>query len=316
MYLALMAKNVSFSTSLKLPGETPHPTPDFMEQQRLRMLHPYVREANETFRETWHLKERRLFDFLLVHILQGTGRFTVAGQTFNIAAGDLIWIPPDTLHEMRGDAPGTKLQYLHFDLIYDPDRSHWSAHIPAGATDLSRWKDRIHPPLADPVLQSWCGKLNVVNQTLVTELLRKTVFEYNRAQKSTLTIAGLVTQLIGNLLDAQEKSSLSSRQVRAIENAMQQIQMNEMLNLETLARQHGFSSTHFRKLFREHFGQSPREARQAAKMKAACDALVYSDLSVSEIADRLGFTNIHNFSRAFRKAIGCAPTAYRNGDAV
>ncbi|QHI68783.1 helix-turn-helix domain-containing protein [Tichowtungia aerotolerans] len=315
MYLAIMVKNVSFSTKAKIPGELPHTPPDLKGQQRFGALCPYVREANEVFRETWHLKERKLFDFLLVHILRGTGRFTVADETFNINTGDLIWIPPNTLHEMRGDAPGTKLQYIHFDLIYDPKRSHWSASIPAGTVDLSRWKDRIHPPLDDSILRNWCGKLDAGNQTRVTELLRKIVFEYNRTQTSRLTIAGLVLQLTGHLMEAQQASSLSNRQIRAVENAMQQIQMNETLNLEILSRQYGLSSTHFRKLFREHFGHSPREARQAAKMKAACDALVYSELSVSEIADRLGFTNIHNFSRAFRKAIGRAPTAYRNGHA-
>ena len=45
----------------------------------------------------------------------------------------------------------------------------------------------------------------------------------------------------------------------------------------------------------------------------ACDDLIYSDCSITEIADRLGFTNVHNFSRAFRKAIGQPPTAYRAG---
>jgi AraC-like DNA-binding protein len=298
---------------MKIPGEVPHSAPDPVEQQRLCAIRPYVREANEVFRETWHLKERRLFDFLLVHILEGSGRFTVAVNPFDVEAGDLILIPPDTLHEMRGDAPGTRMQYIHFDLLYDPERSHWSASVPGGTTDLSEWYGQMHPPVHDPVIGIRRGKIKPINQVVITELMRRIVLEYSRTQKNNLIVSGLVTQLIGHLLDAQADSTLNGRQIRAVESAMQQIQMNETLNLATLPKQYGISPSHFRKLFRDHFGQSPREARQAAKMKAACDALIYSDLSISEIADRLGFTNIHNFSRAFRKAIGRSPTVYRHG---
>lgn len=300
---------------MKFPGQLPHKSPPPAERNRLLTFCPYVREAQAVFRPAWHLKPRRLFDFLLVHVLEGTGRFTVADHRFPVGPGDLIWIPPDTLHEMRGDAPGTQLQYIHFDLVYDPARSHWSAAIPGETTDLSRWPERMHPPVDDPVIQTWCGKLTGGNPTLITETMRRVILETNRMQTSGLATAGLMSQLIGHLLNSHPDSPLTAHQARSIENAMQQIQLHrrEKLNIETLARQHNLSPTHFRKLFREHFGQSPREALLAAKMRSACDYLIYSDLNISEIAERLGFTNVHNFSRAFRKAIGLAPTAYRAG---
>lgn len=73
------------------------------------------------------------------------------------------------------------------------------------------------------------------------------------------------------------------------------------------------SPTHFRRLFLKHNRQSPREAHPAAKMRRACDNLVYSDLTITEIADQFEFINVHNFSRAFRKAVGQPPTAYHAG---
>ncbi len=105
------------------------------------------------------------------------------------------------------------------------------------------------------------------------------------------------------------------RTAPALPNTVSHIQLHShgKLNIETLARQHGLSTTHFRKLFREYYRQSPRSAHLNAKMRAACDCLVYSDLNITEIADRLGFTNVHNFSRAFSKAIGQSPSAYRAG---
>ncbi|VGO17720.1 HTH-type transcriptional activator Btr [Pontiella desulfatans] len=306
-------------TAQNIPGELPHTAPAPASQERLLSLRPYVREAQEGFRPTWQIKPRRLFDYLLVHLIEGSGVFTIDGTRYTASEGDLFWIPPDALHELRGDAPGTRLQYIHFDLIYDSARSHWSAHIPGGTTDLTAWPDLMHPPIDDPIIGNWCGKLEGYNSAQVAELLHRIILEYNRAQISTLPVAGGVLQLIGHLLGSRHNDSpLDARHVKAIENAMRHIQMhsNEQLNIETLARQHGLSPTHFRRLFREHYRQSPRDAHLAAKMRRAGDELIYSDLSISEIADRLGFTNVHNFSRAFRKAIGQPPTAYRAGRPV
>ena len=299
-----------------IPGELPHNAPAVVSQKRLMALHPYVREAQETLRPTWHLQPRKLFDFLLVNVLEGTGEFAIGNKLYAAGAGDLFWIPPDTLHEMRGDAPGNLLQYIHFDLIYDPQRSHWSARIPGGTTDLSAWPERMHPPVDDPIIGTWCGKLEGFNPAHVSELLRRIILEYNRTQVSNLPVAGMTLQLIGHLIGSRHNDSLlDSHHVRTIENAMQQIQLHseDKLNIETLARQHGLSSTHFRRLFREHFNQSPLAAHLDAKMRTACDFLIYSDLNISEIANQLGFTNVHNFSRAFRKAIGQPPSAYRSG---
>ncbi|VGO21966.1 AraC family transcriptional regulator [Pontiella sulfatireligans] len=299
-----------------IPGELPHTAPSETLQERLLKLRPYVREAQEGFRTTWNLKPRRLFDFLLVNVLEGTGTFTIGGTRYAATAGDLFWIPPNTQHEMRGDAPGTRLQYIHFDLIYDPRRSHWSAHIPGGTSDLSGWPSTMHPPINDPIIGSWSGKMEGHNPVQITELLHRIVLEYNRSQISTLAVAGSVLQLIGHLLGSRHNdSTLATHHVNAIENAMRQIQLHydEQINIETLARQHGLSPTHFRRLFREHYQQSPRDAHLAEKMRRACDDLVYSDLTITEIADRIGFTNVHNFSRAFRKTIGQPPSAYRAG---
>ena len=300
----------------KIPGAVPHRPPPAASQHRMLAFTPYVREAIETMRPTWHIRSRKLFDYLLLHWIDGGGELTIGDRVFTAQDGDLFWISPNTLHEMRGDAPGTLLRYIHFDLHYDPDRSHWSARIPGGTTDLSAWPERMHPPVDDPVIGSWCGKIEPGNPALISELLRRIILEYNRTETSNLVVSGLVKQLLGHLLEGHgSESQLGIRHARVIENAMQHIQLHshEKLNAETLVRQHGISPTHFRKLFKEHYRQSPRAAHLNAKMRTACDFLIYSNLSVSEIADRLGFTNVHNFSRAFHNAIGCAPTAYRAG---
>ncbi len=299
-----------------LPGAMPHRSPQTQDQQRLLTISPYVREAQETVRPAWHLKSRRLLDYLLINVLSGTGEFTIAGQTMPIVGGELIWIPPGITHEMQGNSPGMHLQFIHFDLCYDPARSHWSARIPGGTNDLAAWQNLRHPSLSDPEISRWCGRLPTHNRTRISEIMRRIILEYSQNEISGLLIAGLMLQLIDHLLEPPRGGGNSPAfHTKAIEQAKEYIQFNcqENLSIPDIARQCNLSTSHFRKLFQEHYQQSPRDIYINAKIRLACDYLSYTQMTVSEIALKLGFSTIHNFSRSFRNVIGNSPIAYRSG---
>ena len=48
-------------------------------------------------------------------------------------------------------------------------------------------------------------------------------------------------------------------------------------------------------------------------MAAASQLLAGTDLSVTEIAERSGYSSIEHFSAAFHRRMGCSPRAYRKG---
>ena len=65
------------------------------------------------------------------------------------------------------------------------------------------------------------------------------------------------------------------------------------------------------KLFDEHIGKSPIEYFSSLKIAEAKKLLRQSEISVSRISDMLCYSSIHNFSRAFKKAVGISPVEYR-----
>jgi len=175
---------------LDIPGELPHRPPAVESQQRIPAFSPYVREAKETMRPAWSIKPRKLFDYLLIHWIDGAGELSIGRKKYVAKNGDLFWIPPDTLHEMRGEAPGTLLHYIHFDLNYDPQRSHWSANIPGGTTDLSAWPDRMHPRINDPVIGTWCGRIETGSPALIREPLRRIILNITGRRSRTCLFPG------------------------------------------------------------------------------------------------------------------------------
>ena len=85
----------------------------------------------------------------------------------------------------------------------------------------------------------------------------------------------------------------------------------EDIDMEALARSLGLSYSRFRSIFKNHTGTAPHQYQLNIRMNKAHDLLLHSDLSISEISDRLGFSSAYYFSRLFKKRHTCSPSAYR-----
>lgn len=63
-------------------------------------------------------------------------------------------------------------------------------------------------------------------------------------------------------------------------------------------------------IFSEHVGQSPIDYYHRLKMQEAKRLLLSKNHSITRISDMLGYSSIHNFSRAFKAYVGASPTEY------
>ncbi|MDA0991910.1 MAG: helix-turn-helix domain-containing protein [Verrucomicrobia bacterium] len=87
----------------------------------------------------------------------------------------------------------------------------------------------------------------------------------------------------------------------------------DKLRVASLADDAKLSGVKFVRLFRKHKGVTPREYITATRINAAKELLLASNLDVGQIASRLGYDNLHFFSRQFKEKAGVTPTAYRRG---
>lgn len=83
----------------------------------------------------------------------------------------------------------------------------------------------------------------------------------------------------------------------------------ESHSLVSLARQAGASVRTITRIFRRELGLSFLEWRQQVQIIVAINALELGQ-SVSKIAFELGYSSVSAFSSAFRKQVGCPPSAY------
>lgn len=86
----------------------------------------------------------------------------------------------------------------------------------------------------------------------------------------------------------------------------------ENLSLNDICTKFFIGKSNLCKLFSEHIGKGPIEYYSTLKINEAKRLLADDNITVSKISDMLGYSSIHNFSRAFKKAVGCSPVEYSN----
>lgn len=78
--------------------------------------------------------------------------------------------------------------------------------------------------------------------------------------------------------------------------------------LEELAQQAGMSLSKFKRLFKQVFGTTPYQYYLANKMELAMETLKKGDYSVSETGFVIGYSNLSQFSKAFKNHFGILPS--------
>lgn len=139
--------------------------------------------------------------------------------------------------------------------------------------------------------------------------------EYKRTLKGPMYKAESIRDtysIILALATSAEKKYYPSSKLERLSPAVSYIAKNYNINTtnDTLAGLTGLSTVYFRKLFTEVFGVSPIFYIHELRIKKAKEMLRSDFGSITDIAESLGYLNIYDFSRAFKKHVGMSPSQY------
>lgn len=100
-------------------------------------------------------------------------------------------------------------------------------------------------------------------------------------------------------------------QLAACETVCREHLGDPLFSVEELARKCSLSTSHFIRLFRRHFGETPYRYLVRLRMGEAARLLIATELpSVKQVAANVGYRNALNFSTEFRKFFGLSPSQY------
>ena len=106
----------------------------------------------------------------------------------------------------------------------------------------------------------------------------------------------------------KEKRVIEGRVASAVEYIHEHL--TQKWDCQVLADECFLGIAQFYKLFKEEYGQTPLEYRNDLLMRRALEMLDTGEITVSEVAEMLGFESVAYFSRFFKKHQGISPAEY------
>ncbi|MBA3762968.1 MAG: helix-turn-helix transcriptional regulator [Chthoniobacterales bacterium] len=237
-------------------------------------------------------RDRRLEDFALVYLLAGGGEYEdeLNGRR-EVAQGDVILVFPGLRHGYRR-GPGKRwhecFAVFQGGIFHQLERD---GLISRQATVLS--------PGLDPALMA--GFDAVIRDHLQSRAGSDPWF--------AARIHLLLMEILERHRRAEDRGA--GRNVIGQARALLEERLDERLDLDRLARSLGFSYENFRKLFSREIGVPPARYRLLRRIDEAKNLLVGSALSITDIAERLGYCDAYFFCRQFKQVTKQTPGGFR-----
>ena len=140
------------------------------------------------------------------------------------------------------------------------------------------------------------------------EDFQKTLDFYTELEEMTYRFSDLIQQYFGRVIDERKR-----RNQLPIRMAKQYVQENysRQVSLEDVAAASNLSSAYLSTMFKKEMGINFSDFLISCRMEAAKKLLKNTDLPISEVAEKVGYTDSRYFSKTFNKVVGLKPSAYR-----
>ena len=151
----------------------------------------------------------------------------------------------------------------------------------------------------------------------IAESMTAIVSEFITDKKdySEMLLDSLVTCVLVSILRYDTEGKKSEQPFSADEllpDVLNYIDSNFMTirTVDEIAANIGYSHSHMCRIFKEHHDSTIAEYLREKQISYGAEKLI-SGMSISDVAEMLGYTNTANFSRAFKNHFGTSPGEYK-----
>lgn len=244
-----------------------------------------VIEKHETADFDFHCEKRAEPGF--VAITGGSGIFTYKDKEYEIGPNYIIVVD-------SGDSYGIKAGEKGISYI---------------TSAFTLYKNITFRDFEIPALIDSSNNTNILNK------IKNSAYTWdNRQGFFVMETRILIEDILLDFLNLSKSQSLSESKNPRILPAAEFIKKNydTKITNEELAELCNMSVTHFRRIFKENFGISPMQYHEKIRMHWAVIFLQSRMFTVSEISEKLGYSDVYYFSNAFKKYTGNTPSYYKN----
>ena len=283
--------------------------------------HPYRMPRSSIFNETGPgirvIRKKYLLDADLVHehdfhelvlVLSGSGFHMTEDGEYPLSRGDLYLVRPGCLHGYR-DLDGLEI----VNILFLPERLGMPFAELRGDPGYLVFFE-LSPQLADSFrprfrldAEAMRNAETVIDAMLAEQLKPKAC--------SGFALKAYFMQMVVLILRAFASSAGTGngdgllrlgQWFRRLEE-----RSGEPLQISELAKEHGMSVRSLERCFLELTGRTPKECLTEIRLAKAMRLLTSTELPISHVACRAGFSGAGYFSRVFRRRYGSTPGSCR-----
>lgn len=275
----------------------------------LQFAFQIVAAHKRTVNGQWSYPEHHHTMFELNMVLDGEQTMFAENSSFLQREGDILFIPPSVKHRSEGSSGNETMTYfcLHFDI----DDLTLRRSLMSMQTTLL--------PTGNP---SSAG----IRSTL-ERLIRSLQYAQTGLQRDKLAFLSdtfLMLSALTNWTMDEGKGELHGKEASenevslaaTIERELRSASISERLpeeriGIEKMAARLGYSPAYCKRVFQRVYGMSPRQYLTGLIVRQAKLLLINSELTVEDIAYQLGYHDVSQFSKQFKRWMNLSPTAFR-----
>ena len=250
--------------------------------------------ARYDYKRHWTLVRHKHDYFQMIYFLSGAGSLFLDSREYSIREGDLFLIKP---HRNHGLVPSSPVKTLDLKFVVNDFAVRRSL---LEASDMIAEKDGSVAGLFEHI-RGEGERMGYLYRDACNLFLQQILIHYLREDRREVDAGAAELAEDERAGDDIVRSALEFMKGHYAED----------LCLPQIAGKVQRSTRHIRQRFEDCLGVPPMRYLLQYRVKKAKELVQYSDYSLKEIAELVGFKTIHHFTRVFREIVGESPGAWR-----
>lgn len=275
----------------------------------LNSVNPYIRIARKSIIAAGNdINRRIIFDYELIYIDDGKFTLMYDDKFYECSEGQFIFLRPGIPHSFNNIRHNLSQPHIHFDIKYSVN----SVKTPISFKDFKDMSDDEKKLIQNDIFAEYSKTpfVEFKNKQKVLALFYEIVSESGytslvKKAKLMQIIDMLVEDNYPNFFNLSQSEPNIAQQIKDFIDSKQGV----TVSLADMEKQFSYSRFHLERKFKGEFGVSIISYRNAKRMEQAKHLL--KSKSVREVSEKLGFSSIYVFSRAFKNHFKIAPLAYK-----
>lgn len=251
--------------------------------------------------------------FEILFVAEGQCENLVEENTLTLKKGDVCFVAPDVLHQPRVFNHDT----IVYNILVRTSTFQNAFHSLYGRNDIvsTFFTQNLYRKNAGTCPYMIC---KTESEPIFYELIEHMVEEEQQARMFCRQYMNLLfNTFILELLRRHEQhftvgKATDNVEAENITAILRYIQSNyQTLTLTEAARFFNYSEAHLSRIIKKCSGQTFSDIIKTIRLQKAVELLEKTNLSISEIAEQMGYTDNSHFHKVFKHAYGLTPIQYR-----